>query len=223
MPIQTPPQQPVQYIPAEQQQQQDQQQNQAGEYNANFRDESLSESQSESRSEVIQSPINSQTNITNNNSDHFGFGVGITRPVPTLWGSVQLDQYDERVQIGFTVPIGGRSAKLSDDLISNKIKNAALNNATAEMSFCNSLYTQNIEINYSMLPEDHPAHTCNGLIIKKTVVAERNTSGEIDELKEGLRQLIEQNQKLQVQNQKLRVRLEQIAQDTDNPFSNDGG
>ena len=219
MPI--PVQQPPVYTPPAQQQQQQQQQQQSG-YNLNNYDENYAQSESESRSEVIQSPINSQTNITNNNSDHFGFGVGFTRPVPTFWGSMQLDEHDERIQIGFTIPIGGRTAKMSENMIQQKIRSIALSNAASEMSFCNSLYSQQIQINYSLLPADHPAHQCNGLIINKTVAVERNVPGELEELKAGLRELINQNQKLQIQNQKLRVRLEQLSLNQENPFGNDG-
>jgi hypothetical protein len=180
----------------------------------------FNESQSSSRSEVIQSPINSQTNITNNNSDYFGFGVGITRPVPTGSFYFNRDEWSNSTVYGaqFNFPIGGKTSKLSNEFINQKVRTIKLANAASEFSFCNSLFTQGIAIDYSMLPLDHPAHQCDGLIISKRVVAQVpiDHTPVIDDLKSQLQQTIEMNRKLQVRIQKMQVRLEQQHQK--NPF-----
>lgn len=181
------------------------------------------ESNNTSRSEVIQSPINSQTNISNNNSDYFGFGVGVTRPVPT--GSIYFhrDEWSNSTVYGaqLNFPIGGNTSKLSDKYIDQRIKTLSLANAASEFSFCNSLFSQNIEIDYSMLDADHPAQQCKGLIIsKKAVVAAPKPQAYTSDLKSQLLQTIEANKRLQVQIQKMQVRLEQ--RQNDNPFVADG-
>lgn len=219
-----PPQQPP-VVPADvqQQQSQDQYQNSSSDINVEDKSNSSSDSQSQSESNVVQSPVNAQTNISNNNSDYFGFGVGYTRPVPTFYGHVTLDEYSEAVHLGFQIPIGGKTAKLSDEMIGNKIYAQKLSNATAEMSFCNSLNKQGIEINYSLLPLDHPAHRCDGLIINKTVVAQvpaQKPSVQLSQIRAEMQQLLKMNQQLQIQNQKLQRQLELKFQQ--NPFEHDG-
>lgn len=221
MPQTTPP--PTVHVPFTYQEQ-GQSQGQSSISNSNYSNDNLSNSQAESRNEVIQSPISSNTQINNNNDTYFGFGVGITRPTSTLNATIYHDEYGGTGgSLTFSIPLGGRSSKLSSKLITERTRTVALSNAAAEMSFCNSMYSQGITINYSMLPDDHPAHQCNGLIIAKQVEVQKpSRSSEIQKLREDMQKLIEQNRQLQVQNQKMRNRLETKYNSKSNPFVYDG-
>lgn len=164
VPPATPPQNPPAIV---QEQDQNQQQSQNPTTNITSYDENESRSQSESTSLVNQSPLSSNTQINNTNGDYFGFGIGISRPVPTISGSVYMEPYTNDIgfAVSFSVPIGGRAEKLSTTYIEARNRETRIENSARIASVCNNMAKEGVLINYEMLPEDDELHFCRNFVI----------------------------------------------------------
>lgn len=167
---------PPSTVPADinqvQEQAQDQSQyQQSGDNVINSKDESRSDSNATSANSISQSPISSNTQVNYSSSGEWQFQGGIKRQEISVGLYTNYNSRVGGVDTGFTVniPIGGKSSKLSTKLIESQNYAIALDNATRELSLCNSLFSQNLTIDYSMLPADHPAQKCNGLFLAKTI------------------------------------------------------
>lgn len=217
---------PAVTVPSPQYQSQSQNQ-QGGDNTINSSDTSKSESQASSLNSISQSPISSNTQINYSSSGEWQFLGGVRRQEVSIGLYTNYNSRVGGVDTGFTlnIPIGGKSSKLSSKLIEEQNRTIALENATKELSMCNSLFSQNLVINYSMLPADHPAQRCDGLIIAKTVEVQKPLQvlqeqrpardAEIAELRL-------EHQRFRVQLQKFQKRLNE--QREQNPFTprNDG-
>ena len=206
------------------QQQQQQQQGPNSQLDAYFNDldsnESEARSESTSRGDVSQSAIQ----INNIQAGEYGYGPGITRPTPFLSGTIFLNDSDYGRtnyggQISLVIPIGGgKSSRLSENLISARTNDIRTNNAKNLLSICNSARAQKLEINYENLPEDSILHGCNGIFIEK----EPATQASIDN---STKLLLQQMQKtineLKRTNESLQQQLNNL--DAPNPYQNTGG
>lgn len=211
-----------------QNQSQSQNQNQySGDNTINSSDTSKSESQASSLNSINQSPISSNTQINYSSSGEWQFLGGIRRQEVSIGLYTNYNSYVGGIDAGITlnIPIGGKSNELSNKLIEVQNYALTLENATKELSMCNSLFSQNLVINYSMLPTDHPAHKCNGLIISKTVTVQKPLEilqSERPFRDEELKNLRDEHNKFKIQLQKFQNRLNEKREQ--NPFvpRNDG-
>ena len=176
--------------------------------------------QSESTGNVEQSNIN----INNIQAGEYGYGPGITRPTPFFSGTLFLtdDGYgntNKGGQISFVVPLGGgKSSRLSEELISARTRDIRIVNAQSLLSICNSARAQGLEINYENLPEDSVLHGCNGIFIEKAPVTQAAVDNSTNLLLQQMQKTINE---LKRTNESLQQQLNNI--NAPNPYQTTGG
>lgn len=177
-------------------------------------------SESSSTGNVEQSNVN----INNIQSGEYGYGPGITRPTPFVSGTIFMNDngYDRTNvggQLSLVIPFGGgKSSRLSEELITERTKDIRILNAQNLLSICNSARAQNLEINYEALPEDSILHGCNGIFIEKAPVSKAAVDASTNLL---LQQMQATIQELKRTNESLQQQLNNL--NAPNPYQNTGG
>lgn len=213
-----------------QSQQQSQNQTQTGPnsaLDAYFNDLDNNSSEADSSSSSTGNVEQSAIQINNIQAGEYGYGVGITRPTPFMsltgfyhdgGGSIR-SKYGGQVSVVFPFG-GGKSDRLSQELIEARTETVAIANTTKFLSICNTLRAQNVTVDYSV-NDDPVLARCQGLLKSNKKLEEKIEARNLP-TEDLIKKMHATLQRLEYENQKLRRQLETVQNNEINPFDTDG-